>query len=288
MAKRPHKRRPARTLLTLLVLCALAAVFFRWSNDSLVTERFEAGSVHVPEAFEGFRIVHLSDLHGKTFGEDNNDLFAKVAAETPDLIVVTGDLVDEDTADPLAYAAHVGQALAAMAPTYYVTGNHEWATRQAEAVCGVLEDVGVTCLRNETVPLERGGARILLSGIDDPNAYADQKSPAQVAEEAVAAYGPDDFRMLLAHRNDRFATEYARLGYDLTLSGHGHGGLIRLPFTDGLAGTNHDFFPSYTAGFYTAEGADLFVSRGLGNVGITFRLFNRPEVAVLTLRQAVV
>ena len=285
MARHPRKRRPLRTAARLLVLAAFLAGFFWWSNHALVTERFELRSLRLPAAFDGLRVVHLSDLHGGDFGPENRRLTEAVSAEAPDLIVVTGDLVDEHTADPLGYAAAFGRAMTALAPTYFVTGNHEWATRRAEAVCDALEGAGVVCLRNETAALERNGGRILLSGLDDPNGYADQKTPEQVAEELLAAYGEHDFRLLLAHRNDHFPTGYYRLGYDLTLCGHGHGGLFRLPFTDGLVGTNHDLFPSYTAGFYTVEGAELFVSRGLGNVGRTFRLFNRPEVAVLTLRR---
>ncbi len=91
--------------------------------------------------------------------------------------------------------------------------------------------------------------------------------------------------MLLAHRNNYFEKEYSRLGADLVISGHGHGGLIRLPFTDGLVSVERSLFPSYTAGFYRVGGADLFVSRGLGNSGRTFRLFNRPELVVLTLER---
>lgn len=280
---RHSRRRPVQTAFTLLIVAVLLAGFFWWSNHTLVTERYELPSHRLPEAFSGFRIVHLSDLHGGRFGQDNQRLRAAVAQEAPDLIVVTGDLVDEDTPDPVAYAAAFGESMAALAPTYFVTGNHEWATRRAEDVCKALEGAGVVCLRNETAVLERNGARILLSGLDDPNGYADQKTPEQVAEALLETYGENDFRLLLAHRNDHFPTGYYRLGYDLTLAGHGHGGCIRLPFTDGLVGTSRNLFPSYTAGFYTVEGSRLFVSRGLGNVGITFRLFNRPEVAVVTL-----
>jgi len=91
--------------------------------------------------------------------------------------------------------------------------------------------------------------------------------------------------MLLAHRNDRFEHQYSLLGADLVLSGHGHGGIIRLPFTDGLLSTDRTFFPSYTAGFYETNDSCLFVTRGLGNSGPSFRLFNRPEIALLTLHK---
>lgn len=279
--KKETARRLVRTALILLTL----AGFVRWDNNALELNRAEFPSRRLPSPFDGFVIIQLSDLHGKEFGDGNKRLLEAVAAQSPDLIAVTGDLVDENTKRPLEYAASIGGALSALAPTYYVTGNHEWAARQAEDICAALEGAGVTCLRNETVPIERGGARILLSGVDDPNAYADQKTPEDVARELLKTYGENDFRLLLAHRNDRFASEYYRMGYDLTLAGHAHGGLIRLPFTDGLIDPRQGFFPSYTAGFYTVEGAKLFVSRGLGNIFPSVRLFNRPEIVALTLRR---
>ena len=272
-------RRLAGTVLTFLALAA----FVCWNNNALEITGVEFTSSRLPAAFDGVVAVQLSDFHGKEFGEGNERLLEAVAAQSPDLIVVTGDLVDENTKRPLEYAASIGGALSALAPTYFVTGNHEWAARQAEDICAVLEGAGVVCLRNETVPIERDGARILLSGVDDPNAYADQKTPEDVARELLKTYGENDFRLLLAHRNDRFASEYYRLGYDLTLAGHAHGGLIRLPLTDGLIDPHQGFFPSYTAGFYTVEGAKLFVSRGLGNIFPSVRLFNRPELVALTL-----
>ena len=178
----------------------------------------------------------------------------------------------------------LGRALAEIAPTYFVTGNHEWAFRDVRELKRELRDAGVTVLTNEYVPLTRNGDRILLAGIDDPNGFADQKTPEELAAEVRAAE-PDAFWMLLAHRNNYFEKEYSRLGADLVISGHGHGGLIRLPFTDGLVSVERSLFPSYTAGFYRVGRADLFVSRGLGNSGRTFRLFNRPELVVLTLER---
>ena len=126
---------------------------------------------------------------------------------------------------------------------------------------------------------------IVLAGIDDPNGYADQKTPEELAAEVYAAYG-DPFWILLAHRNNRFVSQYSLLGADLVCSGHAHGGIIRLPFTDGLFSHDLDLFPSHTAGLYEENGACLFVTRGLGNSGPSFRVFNRPEVAVLTLHRA--
>ena len=178
----------------------------------------------------------------------------------------------------------MASGLSAIAPTYYVTGNHEWAVGHVPEMKETLAENGVHVLSNQSLSLTRNEDRIILAGIDDPNGYADQKTPEEVAQEVAEEWG-DPFWILLAHRNNAFAEHYSRLGADLVVSGHGHGGLVRLPFTDGLVSTEHTFFPSYTAGLYEKNGSTLFVTRGLGNSGFTFRLFNRPEVAVLTLHK---
>ena len=279
---RPVRRRPRR-LLKFLIFCALSAAFVWWSNHSLQTERFTFSSPRLPAGFDGCVIVQLSDLHGAEFGEDNEELIRRVREAEPDYIFLTGDLLDRYRQTPRSYAVSLGKSLAGIAPTYFVTGNHEWAFPDIRTLKRELRDAGVTVLSNEYVPLSRGGDRILLAGIDDPNGFADQKTPEELASELRGAE-PDAFWMLLAHRNNYFEKEYSLLGADLVISGHGHGGLIRLPFTDGLVSVERSLFPSYTAGFYEANGGKVFVSRGLGNSGRTFRLFNRPEMVVLTLR----
>ena len=278
-----YSGRRRRRFPAVILLCAAAlAVFFLWSNRSLQTEEFDFVSARLPERFDGFRIAVLSDLHGAEYGQDNAALLERVAEAKPDIIAVTGDFIDEDTKDPQAYAAALAPKLQAIAPVYYVTGNHEWAAGNVPELKKTLSAAGWTVLSNQYVPLERNGDSVMLAGIDDPNGYADQKTPETLTAELYAEHG-DPFWILLAHRNDHFVRQYSLLGADLTLSGHGHGGIIRLPFTDGLLGTQHNFFPTHTAGLYEENGAALFVSRGLGNVGITFRVFNRPQVAVLTL-----
>ena len=283
MAKHPRKRRLPGFLL-FLALAVLAALFLRWDNTALQTTYFDPVFADLPEGFDGCRIAVLSDLHGAEFGENNQELFTAVAQESPDYIVYLGDLEDHYRGPAAGYAETVAAGLTAIAPTYYVTGNHEWGIGDVPALKETLAAHGVSVLSNQFVPLERNGDIIVLAGIDDPNGYADQKTPEEVAAEVYAAYG-DPFWVLLAHRNDRFESQYSLLGADLVLSGHGHGGIIRLPFTDGLLSTNRTFFPSYTSGLYKENGSCLFVTRGLGNSGPTFRLFNRPEVAVLTLHK---
>lgn len=283
MARR-HRGHPLRRVLLFLIFILFCVGFFHWSNHSLQVQRFTFTSPRLPAGFDGCVIVQLSDLHGALFGEDNRDLLKVVAKERPDYIFLTGDLLDQYRATPHSYAVSLGGALADIAPTYFVTGNHEWALPDVPGLKRALEVAGVQVLTNEYTVLARDGDNAVLAGIDDPNGYADQKTPEEVAEEVRATFA-DPFWILLAHRNNYFEDAYCRLGADLVISGHGHGGLVRLPFTDGLVSVERTFFPSYTAGFYQAGGADLFVSRGLGNSGRTFRLFNRPQVAVLTLKR---
>ncbi|WP_418726215.1 metallophosphoesterase [Dysosmobacter sp.] len=284
MAKHTRKH-PLRRLAVLAALAAALVLFARWENTSLEVDRFDPAFSDLPAGFDGCRIVVLSDLHGAEFGEDNADLFETVAEQAPEYIFYLGDLEDKYRGPEPGFAETVAAGLSAIAPTYYVTGNHEWAIGDVPELKERLEVQGVTVLSNSFVTLERNGDTVVLAGIDDPNGYADQKPPETVAAEVYAACG-DPFWMLLAHRNDHFETQYSLLGADLVLSGHGHGGIIRLPFTDGLLSTDRTLFPSYTAGLYEANGSALFVTRGLGNSGPSFRLFNRPEVAVVTLHRA--
>ncbi len=285
MTRSHRSRRGMRRLPFLLLLLLCGTLFFRWSNHSLQVQSFTFSSSRLPDGFTGCRLVLLADLHGAEFGEGNQRLFDAVEQQQPDAILYLGDLEDLYRGSVEGYAEEIADGLTAIAPTYYVTGNHEWAIGGVPQLKERLREHGVTVLSNQFVPLERNGDVILLAGIDDPNGYADQETPEELAAELRESCG-DPFWILMAHRNDHFAQQYSALGADLVCSGHGHGGLIRLPFTDGLVGTQRNLFPSYTAGFYEANGSTLFVSRGLGNSGRTFRLFNRPQVAVITLTGA--
>lgn len=272
-----------RRLFYLILTAGILAAFFWWNNNTLCVESFSGPSGRLPAGFAEYRIVVLSDLHGKRFGSGNAALLQKVRSQAPDCIFFTGDLVDRFRGIHWNEVRTLAAGLRQIAPVYYVTGNHEWALGQVPKLKTVLTNAGWTVLSNSYVKLTRNGSSLLLAGIDDPNGYADQKTPEALALELHQKEG-NPFWILLAHRNDRFETQYSYLHADLTVSGHGHGGIIRLPFTDGLWGTQRNWFPSCTAGFYTAHGSKVFVSRGLGNSGPSFRLFNRPQIAVLTLK----
>lgn len=276
------RRHPLRWVAALLILLAVGWCFLQWQLLGIQVTVTQVGVHGLPDGFEGLRIVQISDLHGHEYGQDSEALLALVAQQAPEFIVVTGDLIDQES--HLAMVPALARGLAAIAPTYYVTGNHEWAVGGVPRLKGILTECGVTVLSNQYVTLERNGDSLVLAGVDDPNGYADQKTPEELYGEIQREAG-DLCTILLAHRNDRF-DQYAAAGYDLVISGHAHGGIVRLPFTDGLLGTDRKLFPTWTAGVYTLGDSTLFVSRGLGNNTVPihgFRLFNRPDLAVLEL-----
>ncbi len=282
--RRRRKRRPLRWLAVLLVLAAVSVPWYHWQCWGLQVTHTQLELPALPEGFDGLRIVQLSDLHGHEYGEGSGELLRLVAEQEPELIVVTGDLIDQK--DQLRMVPALARGLAGIAPTYYVTGNHEWAlgTAAVKELKGVLDQCGAVPLSNRYEVLERGGSRLVLAGVDDPNGYADQTTPEELSAQ-IGDAEPGLFTLLLAHRNDHFE-QYAQAGYDLVMAGHGHGGIVRLPVVGGLLGTDRRFFPPWTSGSYTLGESAMFVSRGLGNNTTPFkgfRLFNRPELAVVTL-----
>ena len=277
-------RNPIRRWILVLLALVLAVLFFCDQQSRIQPEEISVADPRIPVGFDGYRITLISDLHGGVPGDtDHQRLLSAVAEQAPDLIVLTGDIADEDSG--FRFLGPLADALTALAPTYYVTGNHEWATKQVNAIKDTLREHGVTVLEHDVVPLERGGDVICLLGMDDPNGpYSAQEVLPQMMTDARAAYGAP-YTILLAHRNDEYDT-YARYQVDLTLSGHAHGGLIRLPFTDGLISNHRTLFPDHTAGLYGLDYGQLVVSRGLGNMGRTFRLFNRPHLPLIVLHSS--
>ena len=278
-----NRRRP-RSRLHAVMRCGLLALlvlFVYWDNTALRTDSLTYTSTALPVEFDGLRIVQLSDLHNREFGKNNQRLYAAVKQAAPDLIFLTGDLVDEYAEAPIPYAKAVGKALSAIAPTYFVTGNHEWAHGNAvvEEIKTALREAGVTVLSNQCVPLERGGETIFIAGVDDPNGYADQRSPADLAAE-IYQNGADPFWLLLAHRNNLFNGRYCRLGADLTFSGHAHGGQVRIG-SQGLWSTSQGFLPKYTSGVNQMGESQVVISRGLGDSEPFPRIFNQPELVVV-------
>lgn len=275
-----HRGRGCLTALIILALIAAAAAFLiKDSRDDLEISRYEVKSQKLPESFDGFKIVQLSDLHGAEFGEDGMGLVEKVKELEPDIIALTGDFVTDE--GDLAAVEKLAARLTELCPVYFVSGNHEFGSGLAVKVRNILERAGVKYLSNEYLTISRGEDGILLGGVEDPLAYADMLSPDELAQKMNDA-APDAFKILLGHRN-YWMTEYPELPVDLIFCGHAHGGLIRIPGVGGLIGTDRRLFPDFDAGQFNNGRYTLIVSRGLGNSVPIPRVFNRPEIVCVEL-----
>lgn len=278
-----HRGRGCLTALIILALIAAAAAFLiKDSRDDLEISRYEVASQKLPESFDGFKIVQLSDLHGAEFGEDGMELVEKVKELEPDIIALTGDFVTDE--GDLAAVKKLAGRLTELCPVYFVSGNHEFGSGLAIKVRNILERAGVKYLSNEYLTISRGEDEILLGGVEDPLAYADMLSPDELAQKMNDA-APDAFKILLGHRN-YWMTEYPELPVDLIFCGHAHGGLIRIPGVGGLIGTDRRLFPDFDAGQFNNGRYTLIVSRGLGNSVPIPRVFNRPEIVCVELSSA--
>lgn len=274
------RRRKTAVLLVLTAL--LAAGFLLWGNCSLQTTETALVSPALPPAFDGLRIVELADLHGRVFGRGSRRLLAAVRRAEPDLICIDGDLFDEHT--DLAMLPPLLRGLCAIAPVYYVTGNHEWRVPGLRGILAQMRACGVTVLQDDWRVLRRGEDALIVAGTDDPCGPAERKTPAELIADIRAEAGEAAFLLLLAHRNDQLP-QWSALGVQAVLAGYCHGGVVRLPFVGGLFGTDRRLFPAWDAGLYRQGETALYVSRGLGYTNVHFRLFNRPEVAVIVLRR---
>lgn len=278
-----HRGRGCLTALIILALIAAAAAFLiKDSRDDLEISRYEVKSQKLPESFDGFKIVQLSDLHGAEFGEDGMELVEKVKELEPDIIALTGDFVTDE--GDLAAVERLAARLVKLCPVYFISGNHEFGSGLAVKVRNILERAGVKYLSNEYLTISRGEDEILLGGVEDPLAYADMLSPDELAQKMNDA-APDAFKILLGHRN-YWMTEYPELPVDLIFCGHAHGGLIRIPGVGGLIGTDRRLFPDFDAGQFNNGRYTLIVSRGLGNSVSIPRIFNRPEIVCVELSSA--
>lgn len=278
-----HRGRGCLTALIILALIAAVAAFLiKDSRDDLEISRYEVKSQKLPESFDGFKIVQLSDLHGAEFGEDGMELVDKVGSLEPDMIALTGDFVTDE--GDLAAVEKLAARLVKLCPVYFISGNHEFGSGLAVKVRNILERASVKYLSNEYLTISRGEDGILLGGVEDPLAYADMLSPDELAQKMNDA-APDAFKILLGHRN-YWMTEYPELPVDLIFCGHAHGGLIRIPGVGGLIGTDRRLFPDFDAGEYNNGRYTLIVSRGLGNSVPIPRVFNRPEIVCVELSSA--
>lgn len=264
----------------------ILVVWTVWGNTALMVSTISISSSHIPAAFSGFRIAQISDLHNVEFGKNNAELLKLLSESRPDIIVITGDLIDANHTD-VGIALGFAQESVRIAPTYYVTGNHEAASPQYDALQDWLEDAGVIVLEDEAISLERGGETIALLGLADPDftVKGDMfgEVPAMVSTKLKNLIDDESgYTILLSHRPELFET-YVDGGIDLVFSGHVHGAVPAAVYRRGGCPPNQGLFPKYDAGLYTDGGTSMVVSRGIGNSIIPFRFNNRPEIVLVEL-----
>lgn len=271
---RSNRKKYIKSAIVLLIVITLL-LFCNFQNKHLETTHYTYEAEQLGVDLDGYRIVQISDLHNAKFGKNNQKLVDRIRECAPDMIVLTGDLVDSNHTN-VDRAVQFVDEIVKICPVYYVTGNHEYwlDTSEYEKLMDGLVSAGVVILDNQVVEISRGDAKFRLVGLDDKS-LADGTLEALLSDEK-------ELTVVLAHEPQYFA-RYAGTGVDLVLSGHAHGGQFRLPFVGGIVAPDQGFLPEYTAGEYYMNGTEMIVSRGLGNSVIPVRLFNYPEIVCVDL-----
>ena len=262
----------------MLTLFITAIAFFIFEDKHLVVSEYIYNSDKVGPELEGLKFVQISDLHNASFGKDNIRLINTINEQRPDIIVITGDLVDSNHTD-IEKALNFAQEMAKKYPVYYITGNHEyWLSEydRNEMLSG-LSDMGVVILNDEAVTISIGNDSFNLVGLDNNSLQSDILT-------GIIAEHEEELNIVLAHE-PQYINRYSKAGADLVLAGHVHGGQFRLPFVGGILAPEFGFFPQYDAGMYTENGTTMVVSRGIGNSVIPVRINDFPEIVCIELNQ---
>ena len=261
-------------------------IWTAWGNTALELNHYTISSDRLPEAFDGYRIAHVSDLHNTEMGKDNEKLLDMLQEADPDIIAITGDIIDSRNTD-IDVALQFTKDAMEIAPCYYVTGNHEARVSEYDELKEGMIELGVVVLEDGRIELEQSGETITLLGVKDPSfqtdyLFGDSETVMQSKLQEIVNE-EDSYTILLSHRPELFEV-YTESKVDLVLSGHAHGGQFRLPFVGGLVAPNQGLFPKYDAGLYTEENTNMIVSKGIGNSILPFRFNNRPEVILIELQ----
>ena len=253
-------------------------LWLAWGNYSLEVNEYTVSDSRIPPEFSGFRIAQVSDLHNASLGKENARLLETLRKAAPDIIAVTGDLVDSRRPDLETAADFIREAVK-IAPVYYVSGNHE-ARQNYAGIRTRIQEMGAVVLDNEKCTLERNGHSVTLIGLADPLFSSEETLKAELSGLMEGEMG---YTVLLCHRPELFDL-YEEAGVCLTFTGHAHGGQIRIPFIGGAIAPNQGFFPEYDSGMYQSENSVMLVSRGLGDSIIPLRINNRRSLLVVRLQ----
>ncbi len=282
------KQKETAEYMKILLIPIVLIVFFFWQNNSILVSNHSYKSDKLPQDFNGFKILHISDFHNKSFGKNQAYILNKIKGLSPDIIVITGDLVDRRRFDLDTSLIFVEGALS-LAPIYYVPGNHEAWSGKYDLVSRELKNLGVYVLENEKLQVTKGTSSIEILGLMDPgfhkSSYIDKADAFVPLKNSLALLRDDKvFQVLLSHRPELLDL-YSEANIDIIFAGHAHGGQFRLPFIGGLVAPDQGFFPKYTEGSHIKGNSTLYISRGLGNSIVPIRIFNRPELILLTFEK---
>lgn len=274
-----------RTFLAILILTIGISAYFIWANNHINITEFNYSNSKIPATFDGFTIAQVSDLHNKMFGENQKYILLKLKSTAPDIIVITGDVVDRRHYD-LEAALEFVKGAVKIAPVYFVTGNHEAWLDDYEIAKSCLIEAGAIFMDDKEVTLMKGDGTLKILGVSDPDflttSYDQGNDVTKMTGQLAKWSSNENFKILLTHRPELFDL-YAANNLDLVFAGHTHGGQIRIPFIGAVVAPDQGWFPKYSSGKYIQGDATMYVSRGLGNSIIPVRINNSPEIVVVML-----
>lgn len=268
------KNKKVYILGAIVLIFSIIVYLIIWENNMIEINEIQISDSNLPSSFSGYRVAHVSDLHNAEFGKGNRRLVEKLSETHPDIIVITGDIVDRRKTDTWVAIDFVKQAVK-IAPVYYATGNHEHLIDDLDVFLSQMKDIGVTVLQNEKTVISKGNDKVTIAGING-NVPSVNKALIKLLDDE------DGYTVLLSHFPELFH-DYYNNKVNLTFSGHVHGGQFRLPFVGGVFAPTQGWFPKYDSGLYENGDSRMVVSRGLGNSLFPFRVNNPPEIVVVEL-----
>lgn len=274
-----------RKLLALAPIIAASSIIRQ--NKKLKVRKTTLKFDKLPQAFDNYKIAQVSDIHCDRVGLSDLSFIKKIKDFNPDIIVITGDVLDSYNND-MDIAYNILSQLAIIAPCYFVSGNHELRLpEEYEQLINIMKKLNITYMNNSKQLITKDNESINLVGVEDYNFFKNEDNlnhRANFIKTLEELYSPNHFNILLSHRPEKFPI-YADIKYELIFSGHAHGGQWRIPFVGGIFSPSQGFFPKYTNGNYVLEDSTLIVSQGLGNSSFPIRINNRIELVLATLKK---
>ena len=274
-----------RKLLALAPIIVASSIIRQ--NKKLKVRKTTLKFDKLPQAFDNFKIAQVSDIHCDKVGHSDLSFINKIKNFNPDMIVITGDILDSYN-NNMDIAYNILSQLAIVAPCYFVSGNHELRLpEEYEQLINRMKKLNITHLHNSKLFITKNNESINLVGVEDYNFFKNEDNlnhRANFIKTLKELYSSNHFNILLSHRPEKFPI-YADIKYNLIFSGHAHGGQWRIPFIGGIFSPSQGFFPKYTNGNYVLKNSTLIVSQGLGNSSFPIRINNRIELVLAILKK---